>query len=97
MGWAVAPETKVARGGDEPISEGPLPEAVGDYPVGEGVVLMSNPVCQGKATVGFRGQTPVRFGSSICRAERAPGASGLPTGLSGSPVHGYEWSPSSWS
>ena len=55
MGWAVAPETKVARGRDEPISEGPLPEAVGDYPIGEGVVLMSDPFGQSEATVGFGG------------------------------------------
>ena len=55
MGWAIPSETKVARCGDESISEGPLPEAVGDYPIGEGVVLMSNPVCQGETTVGFGG------------------------------------------
>ena len=47
MGWAIPPETKVARGGDKSISEGPLPEAVGDHPVGEGVVCMSDPICQG--------------------------------------------------
>ena len=56
MGWATAPESKVAWCGDESISEGPLPETVGDHAVGEGVVFMCNPVCQGEATVGFRGR-----------------------------------------
>ena len=55
MGWATAPESKVARCGDESISEGPLPETVGDHTVGEGVVFMCNPVCQSEATIGFRG------------------------------------------
>ena len=53
MGRTIAPESKIAWGRDEPISEGPLPEAVGDYPIGERVVLMSNPIGQSEATVGF--------------------------------------------